>query len=410
MSDDTTIRPFRIDIPQEAVDDLRDRLARTRLPQLPDVGWERGAPVDVIAGLADAWATEFDWRAAEERLNAWPQARTEIDGQPIHFLHVRSPEPDATPLMLVHGWPSSFLEYADVIGPLTDPRAHGGDPADAFHLVIPSPPGFAFSTPLASTGWGTDRIAAAFVELMARLGYGRYGVQGSDVGAFVAPRMARLVPDRIVGVHLNALVTFPVGAEGEMEGLTEEETKRAQAMESFDDAYLTVQASTPHTLAYGLTDSPVAQLAWIAEKYAAWTESEDGRPDTAIGRDRLLATVSLYWFTGAGGASAQYYYEMMHESGWYPDDEGDAGADDDAGAGAEGGDAEASAWSARGTVPTGVLVSRRYDIAIRPWAERDHHVTYWAEYDHGGHFFAAEQPEVFTADVRTFFRDLRAAA
>ncbi len=419
MTNGTSITPFRIDIPQAAIDDLRDRLSRRRVPDLPDAGWDRGAPVDVTDELAQYWTTEFDWRAQEVQLNEWPHFLTNVDGQTIHFLHVRSPEPDATPLLLVHGWPASFLEFVDSIGPLTNPRAHGSDLAEAFHVVIPSIPGFAFSSPLRSTGWGSERIAAAFVELMARLGYDRYGVQGDDIGSLVAPEMAKLAPKRVVGVHVNALLTYPIGVEGEMDGLTDEEQQRWRTLEAFNDGYLQIQSKSPHTLAYALNDSPLGQLAWIAEKYAAWTDSDDGRPDTAIGRDRLLANVSLYWFTGTGGSSAQWYLEMMRESSWDSGDDGaswERGAADDESASWDSGDAGSDAWgedsgdwaaAARGTVPTGVLVSKAKDITIRRWAERDHNVTHWAEYDHGGHFFAAEQPELFAADVRTFFHSVR---
>ncbi|MEA2594531.1 MAG: epoxide hydrolase [Thermomicrobiales bacterium] len=222
MTDTTTIHPFRIDVPQEDLDDLRERLARTRWPsELPGVSWSRGVPTAYLKDLADYWRTDYDWRAAEARLNEFPQFTSTIDGVNIHFLHVRSPEPEALPLMLIHGWPGSIVEFLEMIGPLTDPRAHGGDPTDAFHLVIPSIPGFAYSGPLGEAGWTHGRIAKAFTELMRRLGYERYGVQGGDVGAFEAPLMGRLDPAHVVGVHVNALVTFPSGDPIDMADLTE---------------------------------------------------------------------------------------------------------------------------------------------------------------------------------------------
>jgi pimeloyl-ACP methyl ester carboxylesterase len=393
------IREFRIAIPDDAIDDLHRRLARTRLPVLPDAGWERGAPVAVIDELASYWAHEFDWRAVESQLNQYPHFVTDIDHQTIHFLHLRSPEPDATPLLLLHGWPGTFLESIDAIGPMSDPRHHGGDPADAFHVVVPSLPGFGFSTPLASLGWGTQRMAAAFLELMDRLGYSRFGVQGGDVGALVGPAIAAQAPDRLIGVHVNALLTYPIGADGEMHGLTEEEQTRWARMQAFNDGYLQIQSKSPHTLAYALNDSPVGLLAWIAEKYAAWTDSSDGRPGSAIGRDRLLANISIYWFTGSAGSAAQYYLEMMNESTWHAEETpaGSHDADDDT-----------SAWpSHNDRTPVGVLVSKRHDIAIRRWAEREHHIVHWTEHEQGGHFFAAEQPALYTTDIQQFFRPLR---
>ena len=223
---DTEIHPFRIDIPQPDLDDLHDRLSRTRFPdELPGVGWSRGVPLDYLKELAEYWRTSYDWREHEAKLNEHPQFTT-LDGQNIHFLHVRSPEPDAMPLMLIHGWPGSIVEFLEVIGPLTDPRAHGGDPADAFHLVIPSLPGHSFSEPLSAPGWTHGRMAKAFTELMGRLGYERYGIQGGDAGAVIAPEMGRLDPDHVIGVHVNALVTFPSGGPAEMADLTEAEQER----------------------------------------------------------------------------------------------------------------------------------------------------------------------------------------
>lgn len=404
------IRPFRIDVPQADLEDLSRRLTDTRWPdELPDVGWSRGIPVDSLRELAEYWRTGFDWRAQEAELNAHPQFTTEIDGQRIHFVHVRSPEPEAVPLLLIHGWPSSFTEFLGAIGPLSDPRSHGLDPERAFDLVIPSLPGYGFSTPLSEPGWNAERIAQAFVELMTRLGYERYGVQGGDIGAMVAPEMGRLEPERVIGVHVNALLTFPTGAEGEMEGLDEAERQRWRDMQAFNDGYLQIQGKSPQTLAYALVDSPVGQLAWIVEKFAAWTDAPPGRPEEALGRDRMLADVSLYWFTGTAGSAAQYYYEFVTAADWSTGEgstvaweAGERDAESAGGDGAEGG------WEPeRGTVPTGVLVSKAQDVAIRPWAERDHHIVRWTEYERGGHFFAAEQPELFAADVRDFFAELK---
>jgi pimeloyl-ACP methyl ester carboxylesterase len=377
------LHPFRIEVPQADLDDLHDRLARTRWPaELPGVGWSRGVPVGYLKELAEYWRTGYDWWTHEARLNGLPQFTTTIDGQTIHFLHVRSREPNATPLMLIHGWPDSIVEFLDVIGPLCDPVAHGGDAADAFHLVIPSLPGFGFSVPLREPGWTNNRVATAFAELMARLGYERYGVQGGDVGAFIAPKIARYDGERVIGVHVNALLTFPAGDPNELEGLTAAEQQRWKSFEEANDGYFQVQSKRPQTLAYALHDSPVGQLAWIVEKFEEWTDSGPGDPEAAVDRDHILTNVSLYWFTGTAGSSANHYYEAVNDPlAWIP--------------------------TRRGTVPTGVLVARAHEFAIRRFAERDHNIVHWSELDRGGHFLAAEQPELFVGDVRAFFRGLR---
>ncbi|MFI0466769.1 epoxide hydrolase family protein [Saccharopolyspora sp. 5N102] len=377
------VRPFRIEIPQEQLDDLRARLAGTRWPdELPGVGWSRGVPVGYLKELVEHWRTEYDWRAHEAELNAHPQFVTAIDGQNIHFLHVRSPEPDATPLVLLHGWPGGVVDFLDVIGPLSDPRSHGGDPADAFHLVIPSLPGFGFSTPLTGPGMNVARMAGLLARLMARLGYDGYGVQGYDAGAWVGPAMGKHDPDRVVGVHVNALLAFPVGIDGEMDGLTEVEQLRWEAMQNFNDGYLQCNSKRPQTVGYGLHDSPVGQLAWIVEKFKELTDPPEGLPEESIDRDRMLTDVSLYWLTGTATSAAQIYYEEISAADWSAEPAG------------------------KGTVPTGVLVSN-HDVTIRRWAERDHNIVHWTELEKGGHFLAMENPEALVEDVRTFFRNLR---
>jgi len=380
-----TVQPFRITIEQTDLDDLRDRLVRTRWPdELPGVGWSRGVPLAYLKELAEYWRTSYDWRTHEARLNEFPQFTTEIDGQNIHFLHVRSPEPDATPLMLIHGWPGSIVEFLDVIEPLTNPRAHGGDASDAFDLVIPSLPGHAFSGPLSEPGWTDSRIARAFTELMARLGYDRYGVQGGDVGAFIAPQMGRLGPDHVIGVHVNALVTFPTGDPADMAALTEAEHRRLALHKNFRDdqmGYAQIQGTRPQTVAYGLTDSPVGQLAWIVEKFQEWTDPAAELPDAAIDRDRILTNVMLYWLTNTARSSANSYYERFHDASmWAPKE--------------------------RSTVPTGVAVFTT-DVAIRRFAEKTNTIVHWSEFDRGGHFAAMEVPDLFVGDVRAFFRSFR---
>lgn len=397
------IHPFRIDIPQARIEDLNARLARTRWPdELAGVGWSRGVPVEYLKDLAEYWRTGYDWRAHEAALNAYSQYVTTIDGQNVHFLHVRSSEPDATPLLLLHGWPGGVVDFLDVLGPLSDPRAHGGNADDAFHLVVPSLPGFGFSTPLAGPGMGPERMAGVLVRLMSRLDYATYGVQGYDTGSWVAPEVARQDDERVLGVHLNALITFPVGAQGELDDLSEVEQRRWQAMRDFNDGYLQCNSKRPQTVTYGLHDSPVGQLAWIVEKFKELTDPESGLPEDSIDRDRILTDVSLYWFTGTAGTAAQVYYEAISANDWSDDAGGweDTGAWEDAGGGAPEG------WTLtlpRKTVPTGVLVSA-HDVTIRRWAERDHNVVRWTELDRGGHFLAMEAPDLLVDDVRAFFR------
>ncbi|MGY2067060.1 epoxide hydrolase family protein [Blastococcus sp. SYSU DS0619] len=391
------IRPFRIDIPQEQVDDLSARLAATRWPgDLPGVGWSRGVPQAYLQELAAYWRSGFDWRAAEARLNAVPQYVTEIDGQRLHFLHVRSPEPDATPLLLLHGWPSTVADFLDVMGPLSDPRSHGGDPADACTLVIPSLPGFGFSTPLAGPGMNAERTARLLATLMAGLGHDRYGVQGGDTGSFAAAEVGKVAPGSVIGVHLNAAITFPAD-DGEADALSGGDEERWQRMQAYDDGYLQLQSTSPQTLAYALTDSPAGQLAWVVELFQRLSDlPDDGLPEDAIDRDRILTAVSIYWYTATAGSSAQVYFEAMNPAAWGSDD-GDADGDDTGG------------WAPeRGTVPTAFLLSR-HDVTVRAFAERDHAVVRWTEAERGGHFLAMEQPALFTADVHAFFRSLRRA-
>ncbi|MFI1831212.1 epoxide hydrolase family protein [Streptomyces sp. NPDC020412] len=392
---------FRIDVPQSHLDDLRTRLAATRWPdELPGVGWSRGVPVGYLKELAEYWRSRYDWRAQEAALNAYPQFRTRIDGQNLHYLHVRSPEAGATPLLLLHGWPGSFVDFLDVVGPLSDPRAHGGDPADAFHLVIPSLPGFGFSTPLAGPGTGAAAMAGAMVRLMAGLGYERYGVHGYDTGSWVAPEVGKQAPEHVSGVHMNAMITFPAGVDGEMDGLTEVEQQRWQAMQDFNDGYLQCNGKRPQTVAYALTDSPVGQLAWMVEKFKELTHPEEGLPEDGIDRDRILTEVSLYWFTGTAGSAAQVYYEEMSANSW-GDESAAWSADADAD---EGTSQPEAAWGAApGTVPTAVLVSA-HDVTVRRWAERDHHVVRWTELERGGHFLSLEEPGLLVDDLRAFFR------
>jgi pimeloyl-ACP methyl ester carboxylesterase len=377
-----TLEPFRIAIPDADLADLETRLAATRWPeQLPGTPWQRGVPVDYLRRLAGYWADGFDWRAQEAELNSYPQFRTRIDGQTLHFLHIGSPEPSARPLILLHGWPGSVVEFLDIIGPLSNPRAHGLDPAQAFHLVIPSLVGFGFSTPLSGAGWTATRIAQACTELMAGLGYSRYGVQGGDYGSFIGPVMGSLAPDRVFGVHVNATAFgFMPGkdlTEEDFAALTDLERDKlalGRAWAAEKTGYFKVQGTRPQTLTYALTDSPVGQLAWIVEKFKEWTNAEKELPEDSVPRDRLLANVSVYWFTGTAGSSANLYYETTHNR----------------------------AMSEPSGVPTGVAVFAE-DAAIRRYGEKWHNITHWSDFDTGGHFAAMETPELLVNDIRAFF-------
>ena len=383
----SSIRPFRIQAPEADLADLRDRLARTRWPdELPAAGWRYGVPLGYLRELAEYWRTSCDWRTWEAELNEFPQFTTEIDGATVHLLHVRSTEPSAMPLILTHGWPGSIVEFLDVIGPLTDPQAHGGSPADAFHLVIPSIPGYGFSGPTRQAGWTTARVARAWAELMSCLGYERYGAQGGDWGAFVSPELGRIDPIHVIGVHVNAATMgfIPIGPvePDELATFTETEKARLARLDKFMsdmNGYFQIQATRPQTLAYGLSDSPVGLLAWIVEKFKEWTDPSADLPEDAVDRDRMLTNVMLYWLTGTAASSARLYYENMHSGSW------------------------GQQPSSR---PTGVAVFAE-DIAIRRYGERGNNIVHWSEFDRGGHFAAMEVPDLFIGDVRDFFRPLR---
>src|SRR4051794_8914396 len=380
----TEIRPFRIDVPQADLDDLHRRLAATRWPdELPGAGWERGLPLGYVRELAGYWRTGYDWRAQEKLLNDLPQYVTELDGTTVHFVHVRSPEPGALPLVLTHGWPGSIVEFLDVIGPLTDPVAHGGDAADAFHLVIPTLPGFGFSGPTREPGWHPRRIAAAWAQLMARLGYDRYGAQGGDFGAMVSPDLGRVDPRHVVGVHVNAATVgfIPLGVDVDEATLTERERARWARQQEFQNernGYFQVQAHRPQMIASALAASPVGQLAWIPQLFKDLPPPAGTPPEASVDRDRLLTNVMLYWLTGTAGSAARLYYETMH-----------------------GGD-----WPYRTEIPTGVAAFAA-DISIRRYAEETNTITHWTDFDTGGHFAAMEVPDLLVADVREFFRGLR---
>jgi pimeloyl-ACP methyl ester carboxylesterase len=379
------LRPFRIEIPQADLDDLQDRLVRTRwVNELPaksfaaevqtgpiPPGWEYGVPLQYVKERVEYWRDGYDWREWEDKLNGYPQFTTTIDGQNIHFVHVRSPEPDAGALILTHGWPNSFLEYLELVAPLTDPRTHGADPADAFHVVIPSIPGFGFSGPTEEPGWNRYRTARAWVELMRALGYDSYGTHGNDAGAYIAPEMGRIAPDEVVGVHVNQIFSFPSGDPAELEGLTEEELRYLEFLQNFDEemsAFAKLQATKPQNAAHALADSPAGQLAWIGQLLGE-----------SVSRETVVTNAAIYWFTNTAASSARFYYE----------------------------DAHAEHPKEPTTVPIG-LASFAFDFKpLRRLAERDHkNIVSWNDFDRGGHWAAHDAPDLLVEDIRQFIRHL----
>ncbi|WP_422744673.1 epoxide hydrolase family protein [Micromonospora sp. WMMD754] len=375
----TALRPYRVEIPQTALDDLTDRLRRTIWPgELPDAGTAYGMPTARVRELATYWLETFDWRAVEARLNAHPQFVTEIDGEEIHFLHVRSSRPDATPLVLTHGWPGSVVEYLDVIAPLTEPA----DPAaPAFHLVIPSLPGFGFSGPTRSAGWNRYRTARAWAELMARLGYDRYGAVGNDAGSMISPELGRLDPDHVLGVHVTQLFSFPSGDPAEFDGLSDADQAALRHLQWFYEnkfSFNQVHSQQPQTLAFALADSPVGLLAWNGQLL-----------DENLDPDFVLANIAVYWFTGTAASSMRFYWEDAH-AGEQP--------------------------TGPTTAPTAVAMFPGDFQSIRRFADRDHAgIVSWHAFnagperggDVGGHYAAHQATDVLVGDIRQFFAGLR---
>lgn len=398
--DNDSVQPFRIDIPQREVDDLRDRLARTRWPRDLDEGWGRGVPSSYLRPIAEYWGSGFDWRAQEARLNELPQFTTTVDGQRIHFVHIRSTSPDARPLLMVHGWPSSFVEFLDVIGPLTDPVAHGGRAEDAVHLVIPSLPGYGFS-PLSGPGWGDlSRVAAALAEVMTRIGYDRFLAHGTDAGAGVVSMLPMVAPGRVIAAHINGPSPFPLGPAIDLDGLDESDRERATRFNTFREdgaGYLHIQATRPQTIAYGLTDSPVAQLAWIIEKFKEWTDPAMQLPEDAVDLDRLLTTVSLYWFGELGWSSAHAVYEGMQVYRQFA-----AAASAPSAGDGDGSWGDASGWQAPPMPPTAASIFAA-DLSVRAVVDGAGTYETWTEHASGGHFPAMEVPELLVGDIRGFF-------
>jgi pimeloyl-ACP methyl ester carboxylesterase len=376
-----TIRPFRIAVGDEVLDDLKSRLRNTRWPEAELVDdWSQGAPLKWIKEVCQYWAEEYDWRGREALLNRFAQFTTEIDGLDIHFLHARSAHANAMPLIITHGWPGSIVEFHKVIEPLTNPTAHGGDATDAFHVVCPSLPGFGFSAKPTTTGWGVDRIATAWVLLMDRLGYTRYGAQGGDWGSAVTTSIGAQDPKHCAGIHITLAMASAPKSDGEP---TSEEARALTGIKHYadwDSGYSKQQSTRPQTVGYGLTDSPSGQAAWILEKFWAWTDC-DGHPENILGRDELLDNVMLYWVTATAASSARLYWESFG-----PGKRADNPVN----------------------VPTGVAVFPKEIVTpVRRWMEaRYTDIRHWNEMPKGGHFAAFEQPELFVGDVRTYFRTL----
>jgi pimeloyl-ACP methyl ester carboxylesterase len=378
------IAPFRIDVAAAELDDLRARLRAARWPE-PELvdDWSQGVPLAYLRELCAWWAEEYDWRATEARLNAIPQFTTSIDGVAIHFLHVRSPHADALPLVLTHGWPGSVLEFEALLGPLTRPE----DAADAFHVVVPSLPGYGFSGKPAVTGWGVERIAAAWAQLMARLGYDRYGAAGSDWGTTVSTLLGMHDPAHVAGIHLVPPLAPPDPAT--LDHLTAAERRALDDLEhasEWESGYSHEHATRPQTIGYALVDSPVALAAWIVEKFLAWTDN-DGHPEDAVSRRAIVDTLMLYWLPRAGASSARLYWESIRQV--------------DEWIGGEAGEPV--------TVPAGCTVfPGEIQRPSRRWAARRFtDIRHWGEPPRGGHFPGLEQPALLTAELRAFFRLVR---
>ncbi|WP_020663357.1 epoxide hydrolase family protein [Amycolatopsis benzoatilytica] len=373
---------YRVHVRQSDLDDLHRRLAATRWPDpFDDPAWDLGIPVAEVQDLAHHWRLKFDWRAQEDRLNGFPQFTTTIDGANVHFLHLRSPEPTALPLLLTHGWPGSIVEFLDLIGPLADPRAYGGDPATAFHVVVPSVPGFGFSGPTRDRGWGPARTARAWAELMTRLGYDRFGTHGGDWGALISRELGVQFPERVVGAHVTMLPSAVARTEEDLDGLDDRELgqrslDKARAFQRTGIGYAMIQSTKPQTLAFGLTDSPAGQLAWIAEKFRSFSNADHD----LIDRDDLLANVSIYWFTGTAASSSRIYAYQ---------------------------DVQWGAQPSISAVPTAVAVfPDDIGLPIRQLAERTDRIVRWTEFPRGGHFPALEEPDAVIGDLRAFFSGL----
>ena len=385
--DPDSIRPFEINVPDAVLVDLNERLARTRFPdELDDSDWDYGTPLSYLTELIRYWREEFDWRVQEQRLNSFDQYKTRIDDLDIHFIHQRSPEDNALPIIITHGWPGSVVEFEQIIGPLTDPVAHGGRAEDAFHVVAPSMPGYGFSDRPRARGFGPEQVADVNAQLMQRLGYEHYALQGGDWGAIVSRWHAFKYASPVVGLHLNMLIAGPPpGVEDPTEGVSDRDLARMRERQAFfqgpETGYSQIQGTKPQTVGYGLNDSPAGQAAWIVEKFRTWCDC-NGNPETIFTKDQLLTNITVYWVTQTATSSARMYYESRHAS--------------------------SSQQVGRIEVPTaGAIFPHELFFTPRQWAEASYNLTRWTEMPRGGHFAAMEQPDLFVEDVRAFFADLR---
>ncbi len=374
------IRLFTIDVPDEVLVDLRDRLARTRWPdQIEGTGWSLGTDTAYLKELCAYWQDRYDWRAEEAKLNAWAHGLTEIDGQTLHFLHARSKHEDAFPLVITHGWPGSIVEFQKILPMLTDPTAHGGRAEDAFHVVCPSMPGYGFSGPTRERGWDPKRIAAAEIELMRRLGYARYGAQGGDWGSMVTSQIGAQDPAQCAGIHLNMVIAMP--QEGELSETEKKWTEDTAAFAGQEAGYQQIQGTKPQTLGVGLNDSPAGLCGWIVEKFRQWSDC-GGDVESVYTKDELLTNVMVYWVTGTINSSIRLYFEVMQGGTAIPTEKVE--------------------------VPTGCAIfPREVYKAPLAWAKASYHVTHYEVYEEGGHFAAMEQPEVLAKDLRSFFATVR---
>jgi pimeloyl-ACP methyl ester carboxylesterase len=378
--------PFRIAVPDATLVDLRERLARTRFPdEIADSGWTYGSNLAYVKELVAYWRDRYDWRRHEAALNAFPQFRARVGDLGIHFIHVKGKGPKPFPLVVTHGWPGSVAEFTKILGPLTDPAAHGGDPADAFDVVCPSMPGYGFSDHARTPGMDAEKIAALWVELMRGLGYARFGAQGGDWGAMVSTYLGANHADAVAGIHLNMVIAFPPDPANPLDGLTQDEVVDMMPMQHFlqeETGYQRIQGTKPQTLGYGLNDSPAGLAAWIVEKFRAWSDC-DGDVERRFTKDELLTNVMLYWVPETATSSARLYYEMLHAGKFPPQD-------------------------FRVNVPTGCAIFPKEIMKPpRAWVDRLYQVAHWTRFQSGGHFAAMEEPAALVEDVRTFFRKLR---
>ena len=383
------ITPFSIHVPDQDIADLKQRLAMTRLPdQIPGVGWDYGTDTEYLRELLDYWATDFDWRAQEQALNEFDQFVTEVDGVQLHFIHQRSPHPNATPLLITHGWPGSFVEFKKIIGPLTNPELYGGRAEDAFHVVVPSLPGFGFSGKPTERGYNPERMAHTLAALMAKLGYEQYGAQGGDWGAIINRILASRYPDRLIGLHSNFVLANPPADPLVRDGVPPQELASREARQAYmanETAYQQIQGTKPQTLGVGLNDSPAGLAAWIVEKFYGWSDIDTNAPnglEEKFSKDEMLTDISLYWFTQTITSSARIYYEnrnvVMAEPVGFIE------------------------------VPTGgAIFPAEIYFTPRLWAESQYNIVHWTTMPRGGHFAAMEEPELLLQDIREFFRPLR---